>query len=1076
MDDVPEGGGAATGAVIPDGVMNNVFEDISDLDRAMGRFNLRKVFLGVRALNTDLYGGAKLVVTQLPEDNAIGYALFTTQDAFDNRANAQNRVEAYLFKGPMWHGALQSNHIIGMKAINVIQRENTPVPVIGKTLCLVEDEGLAGQREQYVRVTKVTVTRTTFTDGSGDFHRWIVRLDISDPLRFDFTGHDASRQDAYNYTGRARLRDTVVADATRFYGTQRLAEAGSIGDRTIRAQSQFSQLVPAARIESALVGQPMNPDMVQTISGGTRTVSVPQQAHTRALAVTAENRALNWVSVLQPRPAQNALTVSFRAQGNWYTLLDNGNGTLSGLSPAEGTGTINYSTGDLSVTLGALPDAGSQIQIVWASPVHYTARSGANAANSANARFNFTLQKAPLQPATLVLTWLEGATTRTATAAANGAITGNATGTVDHSSGEVELILTRTPNRGTMMTAAYSWLRPNDPGQESAFFTVQRQAHTTTTHLHVGVTPSSIRGVARWFGLYGRTYDVRVQGHADGTLRTVATKSRRISYAGDVIVGTYDSTTGNITWSGTASYDYMAWQWMGANMTWTPQSFSRGKSPHGIDTLSYSFGNTTPEARTEPHPIAALLFRLLPNHTDFVVANSVRFVFGGHTYDDNNGTIVNASALSSGSINYETGDVTLNWWVDDNNVSPNVTSLLTRFGLWHTEDASFRAAASPLNPESLSVVAVTMEGDELVGTADANGIITGTKMLGAVNYEFGTATVAFGEDTGSGWEPARVDPGSIRYSAVVINYIPLDASIIGVDGVRLPPDGRVPIFRPGDVAMVMHTAETAPVTPTQGTPVSLGRTRVGWVRVINSTGATVTEGYTLNRAAGTVTFSTVPANTPVKIRHTIADLRLITDAQIGGQLTLARELSHNFPAEESLVGSCLLFGDRRARVSHVWDQVSWNSTWSDSLVGSEATATLNTIDFPITVTNEGCDTDRWILRVVNASSNQWELISEKRGLVWTGVYAPNGDDIAPINPRTRVWDAQGQVWMGGTPYMTIPGAANGGGWSNGNVVRINTVGAIADFWIARSIAQSDEPLDDGADGCEIYALGNIDRP
>ena len=48
MDDVPEGGGAATGRVIVDGQMNNVFEDISDLDRAYGRFNLRKLFLAVR--------------------------------------------------------------------------------------------------------------------------------------------------------------------------------------------------------------------------------------------------------------------------------------------------------------------------------------------------------------------------------------------------------------------------------------------------------------------------------------------------------------------------------------------------------------------------------------------------------------------------------------------------------------------------------------------------------------------------------------------------------------------------------------------------------------------------------------------------------------------------------------------------------------------------------------------------------------------------------------------------------------------------------------------------------------------
>ncbi|WP_200189443.1 hypothetical protein, partial [Marichromatium gracile] len=61
MDDVPEGGGAATGRAV-DGVLNNVFEDISDLDRAYGRFNLRKLALAVRSLDTSLYGGAKLAL------------------------------------------------------------------------------------------------------------------------------------------------------------------------------------------------------------------------------------------------------------------------------------------------------------------------------------------------------------------------------------------------------------------------------------------------------------------------------------------------------------------------------------------------------------------------------------------------------------------------------------------------------------------------------------------------------------------------------------------------------------------------------------------------------------------------------------------------------------------------------------------------------------------------------------------------------------------------------------------------------------------------------------------------------
>ena len=53
MADVPEGGGAPTGNTIADGVSNAIFPDISELDRAGGRVNLRKSFVSVQTDDTD---------------------------------------------------------------------------------------------------------------------------------------------------------------------------------------------------------------------------------------------------------------------------------------------------------------------------------------------------------------------------------------------------------------------------------------------------------------------------------------------------------------------------------------------------------------------------------------------------------------------------------------------------------------------------------------------------------------------------------------------------------------------------------------------------------------------------------------------------------------------------------------------------------------------------------------------------------------------------------------------------------------------------------------------------------------
>ena len=261
MDDVPEGGGAATGQVIVDGQMNNVFEDISDLDRAYGRFNLRKLFLAVRTLSTDLYGGVKTVVTALPSDPSVNYTVFTTNNAFDTRVEAANKVESYLFKGPMWSGYLYENHIVGMRAIQLIQNIGTQLPPIGKTLTLVQNEDVSGEFTQYVRVIDVDAVETEFTDGNGTYMRWVVTLQLSDALRYNFTGHSPSRSGPTSYTSRTRVRDTTVADATLYYGTTRLKNSSIIGDTEVHASSMFTQLVPASETEIAIVNQPLNPEL-----------------------------------------------------------------------------------------------------------------------------------------------------------------------------------------------------------------------------------------------------------------------------------------------------------------------------------------------------------------------------------------------------------------------------------------------------------------------------------------------------------------------------------------------------------------------------------------------------------------------------------------------------------------------------------------------------------------------------------------------------------------------------------------------------------------------------------------------
>ena len=1112
MDDVPEGGGAATGNVIVDGAANNIFEDISDLDRALGRFNLRKIFLAVRSLSTDQFGGAKTVVTQLPTDPDVSYVLFSQGDPFDRRSEIQGRVEAYLFKGPTWPGYLYANHIAGATFINVIQRVGSALPPIGKTLCLVQDEGLSGEIEQYVRVIDVSVSEQTFTEENIDFERWIVTMTLTGPLVHNFAGHEPPRLNdtAYSYTGKTRIRDTSVADAQRYYGAQPLAQPAEIGDREVRAQSQFTRLVPAAEIETPLTARPIIPTAQPTVVAGTREVSVTQAAHTDGTQVTPENRALNWQRFLIPAPSRGSVSVSFMSQGNWFVLSDDGNGNISGTDPAFGVGTIQYTTGTVSVTLGALPDVGSYVLYAWGTGSHYQQDTTASPIDpdyrvlTEEAEFvlpfpsgwGVQLHTVAISVGGAALTPGDYVGTGYRRLFAGTGVSGWAQSWSPAGSGEAHLLWDNLPPAGsTPVVVSFD---------RRAVRSTSTQVETTTAKAEPlsmamgGPIPGGlaltgtlseipdpgsliIRGV--WLvSNFALVLRLDIEERANGELWTIAQQRADNIIAGDTPyaaesivvathVGSVNHSTGaiNLTTLPTISrrvWDFNLGQWEENTGTalWfdgygvalavpsAQYTFAESRTIEGFEQITVSETITT----TVGAHLRAAIARRVTSSPYPVVPNSVRLRFGSATVDDNGDGLLVRAGTVIGSINYKTG------YYEITNVTGlgnpyEVTSCLVRIGRAPIEKTIFNTAAVPIKPGSFQVLGDTITGDLITAGSNEDGDITGSDATGSINYSFGVVELEFNE---------LVDAFSLIYNAVSYRYIPLPADILGVDTVRLPSDGRVPIYRAGNVVMIMHPTTTAPVTPTQGVPVSLGRTRIAWVRVFDSAGATVSEGYELDRAAGTVTFTTVPANTPVTIRHTVADLRLVTDAQINGSLTLARPVSHNYPADESIVASCLLHGDRRARVSHVWDQVSWDGTWVDNLVGSEATATLNTIAYPIVVTNEGAETERWVLRWTNTSNV--ELIGQRVGLVYSGPFTAN---IAPINPRTRNPDGSG-----GTPYLTIPVAANAGGWATGNVVRINTVGAIADIWIARSIAQSDEPEGAGCDSVELYALGNIDRP
>lgn len=505
--------------------------------------------------------------------------------------------------------------------------------------------------------------------------------------------------------------------------------------------------------------------------------------------------------------------------------------------------------------------------------------------------------------------------------------------------------------------------------------------------------------------------------------------------------------------------------------------------------VKYALASASTTPKTHAVTVNALPL-VLPVPTGGTL-NEVTFTLNGDQYvtQDNN-VVVNPNPSTGvgttvGSVEPNTGIVTLTTWPKDvAQTLGNVTAATVPPASAATcSKITIRTASAPLRPGSFSVSWKSPSpadiGVEIThsATADLDGYINTPYVIGIVDYARGVARLWFTTDyirTMGGDLPlsdfsSLGIPGvtnrkvwmayttTLKYNAVSYSYLPLDANLLGIDPVRLPSDGRVPIFRPGGFVVIGHTGEIE-ATVSNGQTVNCARERLSRVRVVGHDGAVINSGYSVNLNAGTVTFSDVSGySQPVKIQHRIEDMMMTSDVQINGQLTFTRPLTHDYPLG-SYVSSALVVNDLRARVSVIFDQATWNgSTWADAGTGSAAVATFNDAQFPITVTNRGALTERWLVQFTNTTA--FNVIGENVGVIASGNINTN---CAPINPAT------------GVPYFTIPALGWGAGWSAGNVLRFNTIGSIFPIWCVRTIQQGPETVTN--DNFTILVRGDIDTP
>jgi hypothetical protein len=702
-----------------------------------------------------------------------------------------------------------------------------------------------------------------------------------------------------------------------------------------------------------------------------------------------------------------------------------------------------------------------------------------------------------------------------------GNLTGNGgTGKIVYSTGKVTIYPTILPLGGSTFTFNYSY---GDPLLETFSAPVRDEnGYLNLTLQYQNVVPKSVE---MEFNVLIDDYDAKVST----AITFIPNRSNWV----DPIVQTRDNGSGvfNINYTVEGEIDYVngsisfkpdlevqipkpvysnhpigsaAYAWSGG--TWIVTTYrylfdgweyipAPAKFPldeTGYVKVHYRATDSPQSAVDEEHAISDLHFDLTSNYNERIVANSVRFVYGSKTYFDNDGALYHSldpatgSATEAGTINYETGLLTIEDWTTSATNSFTLYSLLTEINAQVVDEITFRTPSAPLRPGSLYVQANQLDGTQITCTADLSGSILTAAMDGTVDYETGIVHIRFGkwvtpaghendpwysaeainEITGKIFQPAPIYPESLRYNCVIYSYLPISADILGLDPVRLPFDGRVPIFKPSDLLIVHNTDRIACSNPLSGgSVIDCQRQRLAAVEVRDSLEVVVDPDlYTEDLDAGTVTFDNPldlgDYTQPLYVYHTIEDMVQCVDVEITGRLGLSRTLSHDYDKDVSYVSSALIMKidgeDLFARWTNPFSQQTWTSVWSDSRIGNAITPQYNYNQHPIEVTNQGCIQQRWAL--IFTSSSAFNIVGETLGQIDTGTI---NEDCAPINPNVNV------------PYFTLRTAGFGGGWSTGNVIRFNTIGANYPVDIARTVLQSTPSVQ--SDKFRLAIRGDIDQ-
>lgn len=623
LTDDEDGGGQMTGLEVIDGDINNLFEDISRVNRTYGNVSMKKAFLKVDTPTADLYLDAHSILSAQPADPNVSGLLFTTNDFYDERASARQRVESFVVPGPVTGLHLRGNQLEGQRSIIVYANKinSVPPPEIGQTLMLKESEILSSQ--QFVKILAVTQTEETFTYTLGNdqiprtFDADQYVLQISSDLKRDFPADDPSPLPS----SPTRVYSTQPATSAKYYGTTTLATAALAAATSIQVAETFAPIIPTASSETVVIDQRPGGYLAQVVPAGPSKIAITmnlssETVSTLPTAIVPGSMELNYSGEIFTDSGGILVNGSGNPSLMDGVVIDYKTGSIQWPGGLSGARTLNYRPGTLRQQL---PNTG-KIEI-----------------DDTNRNFNYVLSLDP-PPArgTFNASYQYLGKWYAIQDNGTGTLIGDGSGQVNYDTGSIALTLQAQPDSGSVIF--YRWTEGGLYGEGTA------DAFASSTPVELSLAGDSVK---------------------PGTIT--------ITWTSNSITRTATDTDGSLSGDGTGTVDYETGRLL-INTTLKPD-------PGTSWTVDYTHKNTANQ--TNSQAVAANSIRsdftlqtaagIQPGSVAFTLEKAVARTVNSystivetdktqiHLITDNGGGAIidRRNGVNVGTVDYTTGEITV---------------------------------------------------------------------------------------------------------------------------------------------------------------------------------------------------------------------------------------------------------------------------------------------------------------------------------------------------------------------------------------------------------------------------------